>query len=121
MDDHADGCLHGALIGTHPGDIITADTWRHTASLAQLTSREVDMAQQRAARSGYLQIMGRFLPDGRFATLGVKTEHEAGKGRRLICYERTAKPLPGLVPVPGTVIEDDGQSALDLGLFGAMA
>lgn len=85
--------LLAALRRADPGETWTVDMWRPEADLAQLTSAERGAAHEHAVDDGYLVPLGGKI-DGRFHTFTIPTTHPAGKGRRVIVYARTSKPLP---------------------------
>ena len=86
--------LLGALVRAAPGETWTVDGWRAEADLAQLTSAERGAAHEHAVDDGYLVPLGGRIA-GTFHTFTIPTTHPAGKGRRVIVYARTSKPLPG--------------------------
>lgn len=86
--------LLAALIRATPGETWTVDNWRAEADMAQLTSAERGASHERAVDDGYLVPLGGKV-GGLFHTFTIPTTHPAGKGRRVVVYARTSKPLPG--------------------------
>lgn len=103
--------LLAALVRATPGDTWTVDGWRDEADLAQLTSAERGAAHQQAVDDGYLTPLGGTV-GGVFHTFTIPTTHPAGKGRRVVVYERTGKALPGQAAPERHLERVPGQLAL---------
>ena len=99
MTDHtlALRTLLRAIDGTPAGRYVTADTIRQQLDDAGLNSAEKSGAFKTACTDGYLTGVFLSLPGfdiNHPVHAAVPSTHEAGKGRYVRLYRRTAKPVP---------------------------
>lgn len=97
---HAIRTLLRAIDGIQAGRYVSSDTIREPLDAAELTSAEKSGAFKTACTDGY--ITGVFLSLPGFDVnhpvhAVVPTTHEAGKGRYVKLYRRTAKAVPAHV------------------------
>jgi hypothetical protein len=80
-----------AVLETVPaGTYWSAAKWHTEAVLAELSSRQIGRAHERACEEGWLEPMGRII-DGQWSTNMTPATHEGAKGRWIFMYRRTDK------------------------------
>ena len=80
-----------AVLETVPaGTYWSAAKWHTEAVLAELSSRQIGRAQERACEEGWLERVGRVI-DGEWSPNVTKARHDVANNRPLLLYLRTDK------------------------------
>lgn len=102
MSDLAWDTLRAVLETTPAGKSFCIDSWRDEAELAQLTSAERGAAHRHAVDLRWLEPLGDDV-DGQFEALTRRSQHPAGKGRRVVLFRRTDVGQPAVIAGQGAL------------------